>query len=332
MSSGVMRRFLRVFSSAFLAVLFGGCGVSIPRPDYYKVDKEAPAFKEAVVREKERQQEKGKSAAKAEAIAVQKVTRQIIKTEAQQRAEEVAPLAQALQAFERSRGCWAYTFTTTQRIDRKTTVEVARYDAFQPEERLWTLVTRDGQTPDEKAQADYRRKQLRAWKKAVDKASGRNAHKNSQEARMWNFVSGADLELSPPDSAGRTTYQFARAHGHFPLVGDIPAARMTYTTESSQNSLVNQTEIFLEPWSMLGGSIKLDVWESSADYILIEPTLPPFPARTKMRYRGHIFGKDTGDVEVEVVYTDYRRVKCYDERFEVKIGAPSAMDIVPAQP
>ena len=151
------------------SLLFAGCISRPPPPTYRNVDREAPAFKAAVARETERQREQGKSPAKAEEIATTKVTRQIIKTEKDRRIEQVAPLVAALTAFDHPRGCWAYTTTTTTRKADKITVRVERYDAFQPEERLWTLVSHDGQTPDEKAQADYRRAKLRTWKRQLQR-------------------------------------------------------------------------------------------------------------------------------------------------------------------
>ncbi|MEO5960385.1 MAG: hypothetical protein ABIR80_14820, partial [Opitutaceae bacterium] len=148
-------------------LLFAGCISRPPPPAYRTVDREAPAFKEAVARETERQREQGKSPAKAQEIATTKITRQIIKTEQDRRIAQVAPLLTALTSFDRSRGCWAYTITTTTRQPDNTTVLVERYDSFQPEERLWTLVSRDGQSPDEKTQADYRRAKLRARQKQL---------------------------------------------------------------------------------------------------------------------------------------------------------------------
>lgn len=324
-------RVLIAVVSVALLITVSGCTVSIPKPAFHQVDQEAPAFKEAVALEKKRQQDKGKSSVKAEATAVRKVTRDVIRTESERRAEKIVPLSQALDAFERARGCWAYTFTTTTRRAGKTTVEVARFDAFQPEERLWTLISRDGEVPDDETQANYRRANLKAWKKSQDGTASRSKRRDTLSKQMWNRSSFSDLTIAEPDTAGETTYTFVNKHGHFPMVGDIPAVRTTYTTDSV-GTLVRQTETFLERWSVMAGAVKFQIWDTSSEYVLIEPGIPPFPSKTKIHQHVHVFGKDYGEIEIETVYTDYRRVKCYDERFEVKIGAPSAMDIVPAQP
>jgi len=315
---------LRPFLASLGSLLFAGC-FSVETPAYRKVDRDAPAFKEAVVRETAHQQEQGKSPAKAEEIATGKVTRQFIMAEKARRTDQVAPLLQALAAFDRPRGCWAYTVTITTRKPDKTTVNIVRFDPFQPEERLWTLVTHDGQTPDEKTQTDYRRAQLRAWKKQLQKSPP----KYSQAEILKLQAIGDDMEITPSDATNQTTFAFIRRHIHFAMIGDLPRSRETYTTENATNTVLHHTDTLLEPAVMLGGSVKMEAFESLTDYLPIEPGLPPFVSKTKTHYHEQIFGKDTGDVEVEKVYSDYRRVKCYEDRFEVKIGEPSMMDFMP---
>jgi hypothetical protein len=316
----LLRPFLASLGMLFLA----GC-FSVETPAYRKVDRDTPAFKEAVTSETAHQQEQGKSPAKAEEIATGKVTRQFVKAEEARRIEQVAPLMQALAAFDRPRGCWAYTATTTTRQPDKTTVNVVRFDPFQPEERLWTLVIHNGQAPDEKTQANYRHAQLRAWKKQLQK----RPPKYSETERLKLQAVWHDMEVVPSDATSQTTFTFIRGHIHFAMIVDVARQRETYAIENATNTILSHTKTQLEPEVMLGGSIKMEAFDSSTDYILIEPGLPPFVSKTKSHYRGQFFGKDTGDVEIETVYSDYRRVKCYDDRFEVKIGEPSVMDFMP---
>ncbi len=315
---------LRLITAALLLAL-AGCRTVIPQPAYRKVDQDAPAFKEAVAKETERQIELGKSARETRSRAVNKVKRATLKVASDRRNDSVAPLAKALEKLTRSRGCWAYTITTTKRTDGKATVDVVRFDAYQPEAKLWTLVSRDGQTPDEETQADFSRAQLRAWKRAQVQGEGRRA----QDIQMWEFVDMSDLTITGPDDAGQTTFLMTRAHGQMPILGELPAAHRTYVMDEAQQVVLRQTEVFEEPSSMLGGSVKIQIWEASSDYAIIAPEVPPFPIRTKVRYRGQIFGKDSGLVEIETVYSDHRRVKCYDERFSVKLGELNVMDFVP---
>lgn len=136
--------------------LVGGC-VSSPQPAYRKVDVASSQFESTVALETEKELAKGKSAKAAEKIATSRVTRQFAQAEKTRRLDSVAPLLRALGSFDRPRaGCWACVVTTTTRSEKGTTVQVEQFDPFQPEGRLWTLLSRDGVVPDEKTQAAYR--------------------------------------------------------------------------------------------------------------------------------------------------------------------------------
>lgn len=128
---------------------------------YLRVDQESPAFKAAKENALAAEQAKGKSAKEAKKTAVRKVTLDFVAKEKASREEQVAPLVAALADFERPRGCWAYTLTTTRIEGGHTTVLVEQFNPYEPEDRLWTLVSGDGGTPTEKGQADYRRNRLR---------------------------------------------------------------------------------------------------------------------------------------------------------------------------
>jgi hypothetical protein len=311
-----------------VALLVAGCFSLPPPPAYYNVDRETPAFKDAVAREAAHQQELGKPADKAEKIAAAVVSRGIIERERARRGEEVEPLLAALAALKGSRGCWAYTLTTTTTKDGKTTVDVENYDAFQPEERLWTLVTRNGQAPDEKTQADYRRDKLKAWKRQLSQSPPKRDFR--AEGLKWQ-AEWDEMEIAPGPAAGATTYTFNSSGGRVVGLVDVGAKHESYITDDASHTVRQHHEIMLAPSAFLGGLLKLQTYESKTDYVLIEPGLPPFIARSKVHYHGQIFGVDSGEMEIESVYSDYRRVKCYDDRFEVRVGIPTATDLTPGR-
>lgn len=307
------------------------CRIAIPTPAYRHIDKEAPAFKEAVATEKERLEKEGRSAAKAEARAVRNVTKEILREESGKRTAQVLPLSEALGKFELSRGCWAYVTTTTLRAKGKTTVDVVQFDAFQPDERLFTLISRDGQTPDEKTQETFRKTQLKAWKKAMEASTstGRIGRKKRTEASaMWNTSGIADLTITSPESGGLTEYTFLTVPGRLPVVGEMPIYRSVYSVDATSNSVVRKTETFLAPWSVMGGVAKVKILDMATDYVQLEAALPPFPMKTWAHYHVSAFGIDSGEVEIEIVYRDYRRVKCYDDRFEVRSGIPDVKEFI----
>ena len=139
----------------------------------------------------------------------------------------------------------------------------------------------------------------------------------------------SEMEITPTETAGSTTFTFVRGHAHVAMLGDIPSSRETYVVENANSTVLRHAQTQLEPAVMLGGSINMEKWDNSTDYLRLEPGLPPFVFRSKTHYRGQFFGKDTGEVEIETVYSDYRRVKCYDDRFEVRIGEATMSDLIP---
>ncbi len=99
--------------------------------------------------------------------------------------------------------------------------------------------------------------------------------------------------------------------------------------DRAHTALQRRTMELLSPAAALANATKVERLHTTTDYTVIDPALPPFIAKTTAQFRARILAKDTGDVTEEAVYSDYRRVKCYDDRFEVKIGPPSASDFLP---
>ncbi|MES2696732.1 MAG: hypothetical protein V4773_24905 [Verrucomicrobiota bacterium] len=311
-----------LFGSTAALVLLTSC--TVPKASFRKVDETSPEFRAAVARETQQLQSADQPVADAAKVAAQRVKAQFVTAEKERRTAQVAPLVEVMAALEKPRGCWAYTATRTKTVDGVPTVTIETFDPFQSEERLWTLVSRNGQPPDAKAQADYREERLRKWKKSLNKKS-----RHSDAEFMARFARLADFEVTAPDDSAHTTYTFGRERTKVPLVGDTGAYRQTFVVDRTRQSLQQRTMELQSPASALAGSFKVDRLHSTADYTVIEPALPPFVTKTAVRYRAHVFGNDTGDIVEETVYSDYRRVKCYDDRFEVKIGVPQVSDLLP---
>lgn len=314
------------FRLVFLLGLSGAlAGCSLSRAAYLQVDRDAPAFKTAVIQEAQQQQVAGKSPAEAEKIATNKTTARFIQDEKNRRLALAAPLLRAMTALEKPRGCWAYTVTTTtQHDDQGSQVEVVRYDPFQPEERIWTLVSRNGVPPDDAAQADYRARKLKAWHKALSRQA-KAKFTESERVRLTALSAEFAMPETAPDSS--MVFKFLRARMKVPLVGDIPPSHETYTI--AHDALARRTATSTEPTSLLAGTMKVDYFDSATDYAVIDPALAPFVVRTVTHLRLRFLGKDSGAIERVEVYTDYHRVKCYDDRFETRIGTPDVMEFAP---
>lgn len=320
---------MRLFAAALtgLSLAFAGCmsnadGSRYKAP-YRRVDQKSPEFKAAVETATTAEQAKGKSAKEAEKIAVRRVTRKFVAREKASREEQVAPLVAALADFERPRGCWAYTLTTTQVTGGRTTVVIERFNPYEPEERLWTLVSGNGRPPTEKGQADYRRYRLRKWKKQREESAQRPPEsKQAGKAALYS-----QIDVSRAADSGSLTFTFEREPMHIALMGDIPRSRETYSLDPTDKRILRHTSTYLGVGTMPG--IRIEASDKATDYIVVEEGLPPFPAKAVIHYRMRLFGKESGDVTVELVYSDYRRVKCYDERFSVRLGELNVIDFLP---
>ena len=315
-------RFRPVFLFGLTGML---AGCSMPKAAYRQVDHETPAFKAAVAQETEHQQAAGKSKAAAEKIATNKTDARFAQNEKDRRLALTAPLIQAMEALEKPRGCWAYTVTTTVRQDGQLTLtDVVRYDPFQPEEKIWTLVSRNGAAPDEVTQADFRAKRLKAWHKDLERQA--KARLTDSELVRWNALSTQfEAPVTTPDSA--TTFTFHREPVKMLGLADIPPSDETFTVDHA--TLVRRTSAFTNPGSALAGTMTMDYEDSALDYAVIDPAVPPFVVKRVAHWRIRFLGKDSGAMERVEVYTDYHRVKCYDDRFETRIGTPNVMEFAP---
>lgn len=310
-----------------LAAALTGCvsssqGGSYTTP-YKRVDRTSSDYQAAVAAATDAALANGKSPRTASREANKSVTAQFIAREKNSRHERVAPLVAALDDLDRPRGCWAYTVTSTTTREGSVTVTVERFNPYEPEERLWTLLSRNGRVPTEEQQADYRRERLRKWKKQQERA----AKGKSASVRARNNALRAEIDASAPDDAGHVTFTFEREAIHIALLGDSPRSHETYTIDPAFKRVLQHTMTHLAPASMLG--IHIDAFASTADYQVILPELPPFPAKTVLHYRLRFFGKDTGNVTLEAVYSDYKKVKCYEDRFSVKLSEMTVLDVVP---
>ena len=318
-----MTRLLYSLLGLVLSAALGGCvslvPLHIPQPEYKKVDQTSLVYQKAVKQEAEERIAKGQAPAKAKKDSTRAVTRRIVNAAVAVRLAEVAPLVETLRSFEKPAGCWSYTATTMLQVDGKTTLKVERYDPFQPESRLWTLVSENGEEPAAETQSDYRRKKLRAWKKNL--SSRRTARSGSDT----NFATGADMEIVSKQSSQE--WIFTTGHISMPAVGTMGAEQKTYVVRDG--TLVSERRRSLGPTSMLGGAIKIAYRDVTTDYVLITPDLPPFVAKRTWRIRMSSLGVDSGEQIGETVYSDYVQVKCYDARFSVKLGELNIMEFIP---
>jgi hypothetical protein len=319
----VLRHWLGFLFITSVALSSTGC-ISRPPPAYRQIDKNSTAYQEAHRLEAEKLLAQGKTSREAGKIADRRTTRQFTEAEKARRLELAKPLIDAWRAFEQPRGCWAYTATTTKREDGVTSVTVERFNPFEPEERIWTLLSRDGATPDEKTQLSYRREKLKAWRKQLKESASRP----SKLKRIELDVLSEEFSSTSSEVTGDVTFVITtrpmKVHG---LI-DCPSSLESYTLTAAQLARTTSKQLGTLTVTLFPLIAHIDEGEQFSEYGLIDPALPPFILRTTVFFKARIYGK-TMTTDVQVTYSDYQRVKCYDDRFEVNVGALDVIDFLP---
>src|SRR6185312_7098941 len=96
--------------------------------------------------------------------------------------------------------------------------------------------------------------------------------------------------------------------------------------------LLERRERSLGPMTSLLGVMRVDAFESRTEFARIEPGPAPFVSRVTLRFRGKLLGRESSDVEIVEIYSDYHRVKTYTDRFETYLGPLSVLDLSDANP
>ncbi|WP_415909923.1 hypothetical protein [Oleiharenicola sp. Vm1] len=187
----------------------------------------------------------------------------------------------------------------------------------------------NGAEPSESTQADYRRAKLRTWQKQPDRAAQR---KRPPAELTRSDALYAELETEATTVPGAVSYHFVRETMHWTLVGDLPRQRETYVVNTAAPVVQRHETVYLGPARILGGSFTVESFEQATDYGVIDPALPPFPVKTTAHSRYRKLGGPAHEESVEKTYADYRRVTCYDDRFQAIPGELRPIDIVPDQP
>lgn len=291
------------------------------KPAVTPIDQQSPEFIEAQTRETQRLIASGVAAAEAEKKAARTVGYHFKQEVEAQRRTTAAPVLAALRELEKPRGCWACTITTHQTRDGVTEITVEQYNPFEPEERLWTLMSRDGKTPTDSEQKTYRRKRLNTWKKAAARTSS-PAEKFENSLRTSEFTAG-DTSVSDkllftsitPEVTMRgatamhmppsfTTYSLRPDGGIWKQQKSTPGKLIIAMRVLPKVTLQDQTENF--------------------EYARLFPDYAPFLVHHVSEGDITLLGKKH-HIRRETRYTDHRRVKCYDDRFSVEIGPSSIL-------
>jgi hypothetical protein len=299
-------------------LLSTGCVVFV-KPIVKPIDQESLIFKGAVEEETQRLMATGQPRSEAQGRAEKTVLRRFSREALAERTALAQPLLSALRELEKPRGCWAYTLTTKKTINATTTVTVEQFNPFEPEDRLWTLVSTDGRAPDDKAQRDYRKRKIQAWLKGAQR-------RRSPAATMESDL--RHIEISRADSEQTHSPLFSIWSPAVSIHGPMNLKRppvLEVCTLDTDGHLATKTTHWQGPISisaLFTFKITIDDMTTTEEYTRIAPDLPPFLSHHTMQSSDTVMGTRY-QMRTEIIYSDYRRVKCYDERFSVQIGPPS---------
>lgn len=223
-----------------------------------------------------------------------------------------APLREAVKKVGRDAGRWAYTVTTQtrNRKGRVTEDTVARYDPSQHYDQQWTLLKANGQDATPAQVKKHRRKRAKMQKE-------RRTLGELLELTRAELIEGPD-----PDE-GVLTY------------------RVPVSAEGNSRFPVDKVEVIIRVHREMQAfaSIELRLRESvraaliakvkNAGALLHFEQVQPEFAPTITHLTANL-GASIAFVPVEqhIVQTrsEFKRVKPYDERFEVKLGPLKAID------
>lgn len=212
----------------------------------------------------------------------------------------------AIRKLQADEDHWAFT-QTVQEFDGEgqptggPTVE--RYDPSRPDARQWQLLQWRGHAPSEHERRVWRRRKEKEMRRREDKKLG----------EVMDF-DGARAVRDTPDEV---VFEVPLRRGES---GRLPADKFVV------QMLVNRQRETLQSFKLTNrerfralGIARIDDVEIVAQFGTIDERYAPQPYFIRARGAGRLlFFKVGGGAEVH--WSDFRRVKPYKDRFEVKIG------------
>ena len=221
-------------------------------------------------------------------------------------AEVPAMLDTAIKKLQADEDHWAFT-QTTLKFDRdgKSTEgsKIERYNPALPDSQQWTLLQWKGSEPTER--------EMSAWKKRKEKEIKRRGEKTLGE--IMDFEHARKVE----ESASEVIFEIPLLPG---------ASKRLPEDKFVVHMAVDPQRETLQAFSLktVGsfralGVAKIESIEIQASFRTIDEQYTPQPERILARGSGKLlfFRVAAG---AEITWTDFKRVKPYKDRFEVKIG------------
>lgn len=223
-----------------------------------------------------------------------------------------APLRAAVGKVGHDLGRWAYTVHTLSRDRKGKVVEdtVARYDPSQHYDVQWTLLKKDGKDATEGQIKRHRKQRAKL-------AKDRKTFGELLELKQAKLVEGA------PGAPGVLTYAVPvsrEGNGRFPVDKVEVLLRVNAARQAFENIELRLREpvraVVVAKVKQAGALLEFDTVQPE-----FSPTLTKIQADLSASVAFVPVEQHTRQTR-----TDFRRVKPYDERFNVRIGPLKAID------
>ena len=228
-------------------------------------------------------------------------------------AETPPLLAEAVRKVVADEDHWAYT-VIIQRFDKNgKTVGgpfVERYDPSQPFHEQWVLLKYDGHAPTESEASVWRRHRDHQMKQKEEKSLGE--------------VLDLDHATLASESGASATFLVPIMPG---LSKRFPADQLEVfmNVDKAAQALISFSLQPRGPFRVVG-VLKVESGEADGRLEVVKPGFAPTFVWIKATGVGHLFGLFKVGRGCEMTFGDFRRVKPYNDRFEVKIGDVKALN------
>lgn len=241
---------------------------------------------------------------------------------------ELVLLQEAMKKSAQEPERWAYTETRTMKLSKGTAKgeTITRFDPSLPYAEQFTPIKIDGKEPTEKQRESYRKRGENRGKQVAKAAEA--VRGNPLPPPPTLRLSGNRIALDPM-RASLFREEETRLVFEIPVSGeskDIPLDRFQILVSVSKaERLVENIHVKVIDSFRVKLIAKVKAGEADFDFKVVDPKYGP------------LLAKMAGDLDVSVVFipvngaflderTDFKRVKPYDERFEVKVGPLKALD------